>query len=144
MPLSKLTLFLERNNVWMLRWAFAIVYVWFGTLKPLGISPAHDLVESTLGWMSFKTIVPVLGFWEIIIGLMFLVPRLTKITLVMFMIHMLGTFLPMCLVMSSTYTSWPYGLTITGQYIVKNLVFLAAGGALWVGYSRRVAGARRC
>ena len=138
MIVSTFDSFVERNVEWWLRWAFAIVYVWFGALKPLGISPALELVEHSLGWISLVAVVPMLGYWEILIGLMFLVPRLTKITLIMFVMHMLGTFIPMFFLVSDSYTAWPHGLTLVGQYIVKNLVFLAAGGALWKLWRRTI------
>lgn len=122
---------IERNLELWLRWSFAIVYVWFGALKLVDLSPAHDLVELTLSWLSVSTIVTVLGVCEVILGLMFLVPKLTKITLVLFVIHMAGTFIPIVGGLAVAYTAVPYGLTLVGQYIIKNLVFLAAGAALW-------------
>lgn len=30
-----------------------IIFFWFGLLKPLGISPAEDLIISTVDWMPF-------------------------------------------------------------------------------------------
>ena len=100
-------------------------------LKLVDLSPAHDLVELTLSWLSVSTIVTVLGVCEVILGLMFLVPKLTKITLVLFVIHMAGTFIPIVGGLAVAYTAVPYGLTLVGQYIIKNLVFLAAGAGLW-------------
>lgn len=120
----------RRVEQW-LRWSFAVVYIWFGALKPFGLSPAHDLVGLTLGWFPRPLIVGALGVWEIIIGTCFLFPRITRFTLWMFVIHMVGTFLPMVMLPSVSWTQPPYGLTLVGQYIVKNLVFLAAGAALW-------------
>lgn len=123
--------FLTRNLESLLRWAFAIVYVWFGALKLANLSPAHDLVELTLAWTSISTVVTVLGMCEVILGIMFLVPRLTTVTLILFVIHIAGTFIPIASGLAVAYTALPYGLTLVGQYIIKNLVFLAAGGALW-------------
>jgi uncharacterized membrane protein YkgB len=130
----RITAFVERYGEWMLRLSFALVYIWFGALKPLGLSPAHELVESTLGWVALDPIVPIIGAWEVIIGACFLVPKITKFTLAMFLVHMVGTILPLVFLVEDTYTHWPYGLTLIGQYIVKNTVFLAAGGALWLLY----------
>ncbi|MCX6140406.1 MAG: hypothetical protein NTX15_06185 [Candidatus Kapabacteria bacterium] len=124
--------FLARNVESFLRWSFAIVYVWFGALKLVDLSPAHDLVELTLSWMSISTIVTVLGVCEVILGVMFLIPQLTKITLVLFAIHMAGTFIPIVGGFVVAYTAVPYGLTLVGQYVIKNLVFLAAGASLYL------------
>ncbi len=122
---------------WMLRVSFAIVYVWFGALKPLGVSPAHELVTSTLSWTTTDQVVNILGFCEIIVGLMFLIPRVTKVTLLMFVLHMVGTVMPLLFLRHISFVHWPYALTLVGQYIVKNAVFLAAGAALWVLYRGR-------
>jgi len=46
-----------------------------------------------------------------------------------------GTFLPMVLLPEVVYTTFPYGLTVEGQYIVKNLVIIA--GALVLGSTVR-------
>jgi len=115
---------------WIIRWAFAIVYVWFGILKFTDLSPAHDLVMQTLSIVPLDNVAAVLGGWEIVIGLCFLVPRLTKITLTMFFAHIAGTFLPLFFLPSVTWMKAPYGLSFVGQYILKNLVFIAAGTAL--------------
>src|SRR5690625_6335748 len=65
-------------NTWgiaALRVSLAIVFVWFGILKPLGISAAHGLVLATVGWMPFfepETWVSLIGWCEVAIGLFFL------------------------------------------------------------------------
>lgn len=120
----------DRHVEWLIRWAFAIVYVWFGILKLADLSPAYDLVMQTLSLIPVDNVSALLGGWEIIIGLCFLVPRLTKITLTMFSVHIAGTFLPLFFLPSVTWLKPPYGLSLVGQYIIKNLVFIAAGTAL--------------
>ena len=122
----------ERKVESFLRWSFAIVKMWFGALKLLDLSPAHDLVELTLSWVSISTVVVMLGVCEVVLGLMFLLPPLTKITFVLFVIHMAGTFIHIASGFGVAFTIFPYGLTLVGQYIIKNLVFLAAGAALWL------------
>ena len=132
MKTSSLDSYLARNLESLLRWSFAIVYVWFGALKLVDLSPAHDLVELTLSWTSISTVVTVLGVCEVILGVMFLIPKLTKVTLVLFVIHMAGTFIPIVGGFAVAYTAVPYGLTLVGQYIIKNLVFLAASASLYL------------
>jgi len=123
-----------RHNNMALRIAFAIVYVWFGILKPLGLSPATGLVQHTLSMFPHDVIAPALGIWEVIIGVMFLIPKYTRITMAMFAVHMAGTFLPMFFQPELAYTQAPFVFTLVGQYIVKNLVFVAAAGYLWAAY----------
>lgn len=110
------------------------MYVWFGILKPLGLSPATGLVQVTLSWFPHDVIAPALGIWEVIIGILFLIPRYTRITLAMFAVHMAGTFLPMFFQADVAYAQPPFVFTLVGQYIVKNVVFIAAAGYLWQRY----------
>jgi uncharacterized membrane protein YkgB len=114
----------------LLRYSFAIVYCWFGALKLLGYSPAHSLVVATLSWFSDAFAVSALGWFEIALGLGFLVPRITSPVLLLFFVHMAGTFLPFAIRPADVWTGQPAALTLVGQYIVKNIVFLAAGLAL--------------
>lgn len=77
---------------WSLRVAFAIVFCWFGGLKIVDNSPAHDLVEATLQWTQIDSISHLLGMWEVVIASCFLIPSITRFTLAMFLVHMAGTF----------------------------------------------------
>lgn len=128
--------FIDRHHQQMLRIGFAIVFFWFGILKPFNLSPAEHLVNSTLGWLQLDFVPPALGIWECIIGMMFLVPRWTKITMIMFLLHMAGTMMPLIFLTEDTFLTWPYQLSLEGQYILKNFVFLGAGASLWSGFKR--------
>jgi hypothetical protein len=48
----------------VLRVSLAVVFIWFGALKPLGVSPAEELVRRTVYWMDPGLFVPLLGYWE--------------------------------------------------------------------------------
>ena len=37
-------------GITLLRYSLGIIYIWFGILKPLGLSPAQELVENTVYW----------------------------------------------------------------------------------------------
>jgi uncharacterized membrane protein YkgB len=115
-----------------LRLSIGIVFVWFGALKTVGqLSPAYDLVAATVYWLTPEIIVPFLGWWEIAIGVCFLIPALTRIGLLLLALQMPGTFLPLILLPEACFTVFPFGLTLEGQYIVKNLVII--GAALVIG-----------
>ena len=43
--------FLRRWGVPTLRISLAVVFIWFGALKVLGVSPVVDLVASTVYWV---------------------------------------------------------------------------------------------
>ncbi|MEX2472375.1 MAG: hypothetical protein WEA34_09365 [Gemmatimonadota bacterium] len=61
--------FMERVGVRLLRISIAIVFVWFGALKLFDLSPAADLVRATVYWLPGDVFLPILGVWEVLIGL---------------------------------------------------------------------------
>jgi hypothetical protein len=73
----------------------------------------------------------VLGAWEVLIGVSLLYRPLIRLGILLLFLQMPGTFLPIVLLPDVVYTVFPYGLTVEGQYIVKNLVII--GAALVVG-----------
>ena len=48
---QKLVRFMSAYGVTLLRWAIAIVYLWFGGLKLINASPAGELVVRTVFWL---------------------------------------------------------------------------------------------
>jgi uncharacterized membrane protein YkgB len=127
--------FMERVGIFGLRISLAIVFVWFGGLKLVGMSPAEDLVRATVYWMPGDLFLPVLGVWEVLIGVFLLYRPTIRIALGLLFLQMPGTVLPLFLLPEVTFTSVPLGLTLEGQYIVKNLALVSA--ALVVGGTAR-------
>lgn len=41
-------------GILFLRYSVGTIFIWFGFLKPLGISPAQDLVANTVYWFEDK------------------------------------------------------------------------------------------
>lgn len=122
-----ITNFMEKWGVSMLRYSLGIIYIWFGALKPLGLSPAQELVENTVYWFEDpKTFVPILGIWEVVIGITICIKPLIRVALFLLFIQMPGTFLPLILFPEVCFTDFPIGLTLEGQYIVKNLIIISA------------------
>lgn len=108
------------------RSALGLVFIWFGALKTFGeISPAYDLVAATVYWLTPETIVPLLGLWEVAIGIAFLVPSRTRLALLLLLPQIPGTFLPLVMLPEVCFTIAPFGLTLEGQYIIKNLVIIS-------------------
>jgi uncharacterized membrane protein YkgB len=129
---SVLISFMDKVGLTFLRFAIGVVFIWFGALKTVGeLSPAYDLVAATVYWLTPEIIVPLLGLWEIAIGLAFLFTPLTRIAILLLALQMPGTFLPLVLLPEVCFTVFPVGLTLEGQYIVKNLVII--GSALVIG-----------
>ena len=120
----------------VLRIALGVIFIWFGGLKLVpGLSPAEELVRATVPFLPGHIFMPFLGVWEIAIGLGFLTGRALRITILLLFLQMPGTISPVFLLPDQVFTAFPFGLTLEGQYIVKNLVLIAA--ALVIGSSVR-------
>jgi len=120
--------FMERYGVTVLRIAVAIVFIWFGALKVIDRSPVEDLVKDTIYFLPEDTFFVVIGVWEIIIGVGLLVPVLLRLTLALFWLQMAGTFLSLIVLPDRVFQDGnPLLLDVTGEFIVKNLVLIAAG-----------------
>lgn len=131
---------MQNHGVRLLRVAIGLVFVWFGALKLVpGLSPAEALVRATVPFFPGDLFVPVLGVWEVLIGLGFLTGRALRTTILLLFLQMPGTLLPLLVLPERVFTLFPLGLTLEGQYIVKNMVLIA--GALVVGATVRDRGA---
>ena len=124
--------FMRRFGPAALRVSLAIIFIWFGVLKPLGISAAQSLVEATVAWMPLLSPggwVAVIGWWEVAIGVSFLFHRTVRLAIALMAMQMVGTFLPLVLLPEVTFQAGriPYGPTLEGQYILKNLLIISAG-----------------
>ena len=119
--------YMSTYGILLLRYSLAMVFIWFGLLKPLGISPAQELVENTVYWFDDKaTFVNFLGWWEVVIGFTMCVRPLIRISIFLLFLQIPGTFLPLVLLPEVCFTDFPYGLTLEGQYIVKNLIIISS------------------
>tara|TARA_B100000212_G_C27368957_1_gene531679 strand:+ start:1469 stop:1933 length:465 start_codon:yes stop_codon:yes gene_type:complete len=111
-----------------LRFSIGLIFVWFGFLKPFGISPAQELVTNTVYWFDDKvSFVKFLGWWEVVIGITMCIKPLIRISIFLLFLQMPGTFLPLVLLPEICFTNFPFGLTLEGQYIIKNLIIISAG-----------------
>jgi len=117
-----------KQIVWFGRISIFVIYFWFGALKVLGTSPAeslvHELFDITLSHLvTFPTFLLLFGIIECLIGIAWLIPRLTFVAFYAVIIHLVFTFVPM---VSLPDITWKKILTptIIGQYIFKNLLLL--------------------
>ena len=111
-----------------LRYSIGIIFIWFGILKPFGVSPAQDLVANTVYWFDNKlAFVKFLGWWEVAIGLTMCYKPMIRLSIFLLFVQMPGTFLPLILLPDICFTDFPFGLTLEGQYIVKNLIIISSG-----------------
>jgi uncharacterized membrane protein YphA (DoxX/SURF4 family) len=132
---------MARHGITLTRLALGIVFLWFGALKLVpGWSPAEQLATRTMERLTFSLIAPgtalmLLAGWEVLIGLGLLTGKFLRVTLLLLWIQMLGTLTPLVLFPAETFRIVPVAPTLEGQYIIKNLVLIAA--ALVVGATVR-------
>jgi uncharacterized membrane protein YkgB len=132
----RITHWMARAGIPFLRVALGVVFFWFGALKLFpGMSPAEDLVMATVPWLPGRIFLPILAVWEMVIGLGFITGRALRLTILLLYLQMPGTLAPIVLLPDQVFNVFPFGLTLVGQYIVKNMVLIAA--ALVIGATVR-------
>ena len=128
----RITTWMARYGLLLLRLSLGIVFFWFGFLKFFpGLSPAQDLATRTIETLSFGLVRPelsiyILAVWECLIGLGLLIGRYMRVTLLLLFLQMLGTISPILLFPAEVFSRIPYAPTLEGQYIIKNMVLISA------------------
>jgi uncharacterized membrane protein YkgB len=133
---KRISAFMRQWGTVAVRISFGIIFIWFGILKPIGLSAAEPLVKATVQWLPVlesEAWVVLIGWWEVAIGAAFLFRKTIRIAIALLFLQMVGTFMPLIFLPSVTfqYGHIPYAPTMEGQYIIKNLLIIAA--ALVVG-----------
>lgn len=124
---KKVSFFLKNRAITLLRLSIGVIYIWYGILKILGISPVEELVFRATHWIGTHNFVIFLGFFEVLIGLFLAIKKFLRLGLLMLFLQFPGTFLPLFLNPEDCFTFIPFGLNLEGQYIFKNLVLISAG-----------------
>jgi uncharacterized membrane protein YkgB len=122
-----ITGWMARYGLKLMRVALGIIFFWFGALKLFpGLSPAEDLVRNAVPFVNPDLFQPVLAVWEMAIGLGLITGLFMRLTLLLLFLQMPGTMLPIFMTPEAVFTVFPFGLTIEGQYIVKNLALITS------------------
>lgn len=120
--------FLHANRITILQASLGLVFLWFGLLKLFGASPVEELVAATVPWVPAGLLIPFLGAYETVVGALLLWGRAMAVTLVLFLAQMAGTFLVLVMQPQVAFQGFnPLLLTVEGEFVVKNLVLVAAG-----------------
>ena len=126
------------TNDYLVRIPLFVIFFWFGFLKIINLSPAQNLVIDTVYWMPFfeaESWTIIIGYWEVLIAILFLFKRTTLVAMVLLLLQMTGTFLPLIILPEVTFqNSNPFLPTLEGQYIIKNIILITA--ALIIGGSK--------
>jgi len=123
---SKISAWMDKYCQALMRMSLALIFIWFGLLKPLGMSPEEELIKNTVYFFPPDIVLFVLGCWEVTIGIGLLYRPLLRLALLLLLIELPGTFLPLIVLPEICFHSVPFGLSLEGQYIVKNLFLIGA------------------
>ena len=118
---------LRRWSIPALRLALGFIFLWFGALKIFGSSPVVLLIQETFTFLPIRLFVLILGVWEVIIGIGIILKRALRCVLALLGAHLIGTFVALGLNPHHFFVQgFPLSLTADGEFVMKNLVFIAA------------------
>ena len=123
---------LARYSITLLRVSLGLVFLGFGVLKFFpGVSPAQGLAEETMDALTFGLIPGGVGLalvaaMETAIGLSLITGRFLRLGLGLLGLAMVGILSPLVLFPDELFAR-PYEPTLAGQYVLKDVVLLAAG-----------------
>ena len=116
----------------LLRASLGVTFVWFGGLKLAGepTLPA-SLIAAITPFLDPDVSVPLVGAFEVVLGLGLLIGRWMPAFLSAAALQLSGTFLVLLLRTDVAFVNGnPLVLSVEGEYVVKNLVLLAATASL--------------
>jgi hypothetical protein len=116
----------------LLRGSLGGTFIWFGALKLAGepTLPA-SLIAALTPFIDPGVSVPIVGGFEVALGAGLLIGRRMQMFLIAAAVHLSGTFLVLLLRPDVAFVDGnPFLLTVEGEYVVKNLVLLAAVASL--------------
>ncbi|MDF0717556.1 hypothetical protein PY092_15435 [Muricauda sp. 334s03] len=117
--------------------AIGLVYCWFGALKFVpNLSPAEDLAKNTIHHLTFGMIpdevsIILLAFWEVGLGFLLVFGFFRRQAVLLALAHMVCTFAPLFFFPNDVFGEEPLSLTLVGQYIMKNIIIIAALVAIY-------------
>jgi len=122
----------KRGKTRVMAVAIGVVYFWFGALKFVpNLSPAEELAKNTihhltLGLIPDNIAITLLAIWEVGLAFLLIFGLFRRQAVILGLIHMLLTFSPLLFFPNDVFGEEPLSLTLVGQYIIKNLIIIAA------------------
>lgn len=124
--------FIKPRSILFLRISIGLIYVLFGILKFFPqYSPAEQLASDTISMMTLGIIsdslaLNLLAIVEVGIGFGLILGWRIKWIIWVTLWHMVCTFFPMLFIPDVAYSHSPISLSLVGQYILKNIIIIAA------------------
>jgi putative oxidoreductase len=130
------------HSVAALRVAVGAIFLGFGVLKFFpGVSPAEDLTEATthilfLGLVPGAVAIKLIATLECVIGICLLINRGMRLAIWLLAIEFVGILSPLVLLPGRLFDG-PHGApNLEGQYVLKDLILVAAGLVIAAGSFR--------
>jgi len=139
---TRLNQWLVAYSIPLLRIALGGIFLAFGLLKFFpGLSPIEDLATRTTEALSFGIVsgrgaMVVIATLECLIGLLFVTGRFLRVGVWLLGAQMLGAMSPLMLFPGELFPGSLHTPTLAAQYIIKDVVLVAAGmviASTWTG-----------
>jgi uncharacterized membrane protein YphA (DoxX/SURF4 family) len=114
-----------------IRFSLGVTFLWFGVLKLFNASPVLDIIRKAMPTplAESQIFMFALALLEILIGLAFLTHKFVKLASIIMIGHLLVATASV-LITQGFSPRFPI-LSLAGEFVVKNLVLIAAGLALF-------------
>lgn len=123
-------LFSQRKAILLLRLSLGITFFWFGILKLFNASPVIGVIQKSLppALAESQLFLLALALLEMVIGICLLINKLDRIAAAVMIGHLLIATISV-LVTQGFAPRFPV-LSFAGEFVIKNLVLIAAGFVL--------------
>lgn len=112
------------------RFSLGFIFVWFGLLKPFGAKTTTSLLAHTIYFFPPEVVLPLLGWWEVAIGICLIYKPLVRFSIILQVIRIPGTILAFFMHPEICFVHIPYVPSPEGQYLIKDIIILLAGIAI--------------
>lgn len=112
------------------RLSLGLIFIWFGLLKPFGEKTTTSLLAHTIYFFPPELILPMLGWWEVAIGLTLMFKPLVKYSIILQFVRIPGTILALIIHPKICFVHIPFVPSPEGQYLIKDIIILFAGIAI--------------
>jgi hypothetical protein len=108
------------------RWGLGLFFLWLGLLKLMGHDSATSLLAKTTYLLPSRIAVVALGAWEAVIGVCLCMRPLIRLAFTLLALRLPGTVVALVVHAEECFTIVPWVPSLTGQYLLKDLVLFTA------------------
>jgi putative oxidoreductase len=133
---------LVRHGITALRVTVGMIFLGFGLLKFFpGVSPAENLAITTVDRLTFGLVpggvgLVVIATLECFIGISLLANRWMRLAVWLLAVELVGVLAPIVLLTGRLFSGPHHAPTLEGQYVLKDVILVAAGMVIAAGTFR--------